>query len=133
MITTDVATRSSCLGCANDEFNERHRHFRSGPVCESAARRNAYTPLYSTLAFAQLAFSHPRVEQHRDDDDDTDQVIVPFNPDTPRWIIAERMNMSLSRLSVLTCSPLGQRYLQELSALPREELDPFRLGQLGRS
>ena len=36
---------------------------------------------------------------------------VAAHPDEPRWLVATRFRMSLSRLSVLTCSPLGQRYL----------------------
>lgn len=38
---------------------------------------------------------------------------VAANPDEPRWLVARRFGMSLSRLSVLTCSPAGQRYLAE--------------------
>jgi hypothetical protein len=36
---------------------------------------------------------------------------VATHPDEPRWQIAERFGISLSRLSVLTCSPVGQAYL----------------------
>jgi hypothetical protein len=37
---------------------------------------------------------------------------VAAHPDEPRWQIAERFGISLSRLSTLTCSPLGQAYLK---------------------
>jgi hypothetical protein len=33
------------------------------------------------------------------------------NPDVPRWLIAKLFGVSPSRLSVVTCSPAGQRYL----------------------
>jgi hypothetical protein len=36
---------------------------------------------------------------------------VATHPDVPRWQIAERFGMSHSRLSVLTCSEVGQAYL----------------------
>ena len=41
---------------------------------------------------------------------------VAANANLKRYRIAEYLDISLSRLSVLTCSPLGQRYLAELES-----------------
>ena len=43
---------------------------------------------------------------------------VVANPSHPRWMIAEHLGMGQSRLSVLTCCPLGQAYLETLRHLP---------------
>jgi len=36
------------------------------------------------------------------------------NPDLPRWVIAEHLGMSLSKLSTITCSPEGVAMLARL-------------------
>lgn len=36
---------------------------------------------------------------------------VAAHPDEPRWQIAEHFGISPAHLSVLTCSPVGQRHL----------------------
>jgi len=55
---------------------------------------------------------------------------VAAHPDLAQWQIAEHFGISSSRLSVLTCSPAGQRYLNfdldkwlEASGLVDEEGD----------
>ena len=42
------------------------------------------------------------------------------HPDEPRWLIAQRFGMSLSRLSVISCSPLGQAYLAARGLPPNQ-------------
>ncbi len=52
---------------------------------------------------------------------------VAANSDLERYKVAEFLDISLARLSVLTCSPLGQRYLAELESGPPSLLAPYRL------
>lgn len=42
------------------------------------------------------------------------------NQDLPRWVIAEGLGMSLSKLSTITCSPQGVAMLERLE---KEEAD----------
>jgi hypothetical protein len=42
---------------------------------------------------------------------------IATNPDEPRWMVAQRFAISLSRLSIITCSPAGVQYLA--TAAPR--------------
>jgi hypothetical protein len=42
--------------------------------------------------------------------------VVAANLDAPRWLLAERLNMSSSKLSTITCSPAGRARLDELTA-----------------
>ncbi len=41
---------------------------------------------------------------------------VADHPELPRWRIAEHFSISPARLSVLTCCPLGQAFLEALQA-----------------
>jgi hypothetical protein len=53
---------------------------------------------------------------------------VAANPDEPRWMVAQRFEISLSRLSIITCSPAGQQYLaapSPLWGLPGGRPDPL--------
>ena len=52
---------------------------------------------------------------------------VAANPGAPRWRIAERVGISLTRLSVLTCCPVGQEFLDKLTGVPSKQLDSFRI------
>ena len=52
---------------------------------------------------------------------------VAANSDLERYRIAEFLDISPSRLSVLTCSAVGQQYMAELERAPRSLLAPYRL------
>jgi hypothetical protein len=46
---------------------------------------------------------------------------VAANPDMPKWLIAERFDMSPQRLSIISCCPLGQTFLKALRKLHEVE------------
>lgn len=52
---------------------------------------------------------------------------IAANPDAYRWQIANKLGISLSKLSIISCSALGQEYLKYLSSTPHEQLQAFRL------
>ncbi len=49
------------------------------------------------------------------------------NPDLPRWILAERLSMSLSKLSTITCSPKGVAMLERLEKEAADNLFNFKI------
>ncbi len=53
--------------------------------------------------------------------------VVAANLDVPRYVIAERLGLSGSQLSNITCSPRGVAELKRLGQLPAEELAQYRL------
>lgn len=40
---------------------------------------------------------------------------IAASPDMPRWMIADAMGISPSRLAILACSPLGQAFIARLT------------------
>lgn len=40
--------------------------------------------------------------------------VVATRPHVPRWKVAEKFNISSSRLSILTCSHLGQAFMKRV-------------------
>lgn len=51
---------------------------------------------------------------------------VAANLDLPRWKIAAALGMSSSRLSNITCSPMGTSILERLNGM-KGQLDAYRL------
>lgn len=49
------------------------------------------------------------------------------NKDLPRWIIADRLGMTLSKLSTITCSPEGVAMLEKLEKEEADKLLDFEI------
>lgn len=49
------------------------------------------------------------------------------NPGKERCVIAQCLGMSGSKLSTITCSELGQEYLQSHQNTPESQLKPYKI------
>jgi len=54
---------------------------------------------------------------------------VAANPDLPRWLIADHLDISGSKLSTITCSKLGVAALAQLKSASQESLTPFVINE----